>query len=170
MRWPPGGMIIGGLKTNFFEICMCLWHIRALTRKDLASGLGIWPFDLARPAPPLRGGRRIDFPKGDHRRPPAFFHSAIWGKAFGIHPLRRSYASSMPFGSLLGRSWRVLSPLDRLLGSLEAFLVPPGDALGSLLEPPGISWEPIGRKGPSEILPKIPKPLLLQYGKMKAQV
>ena len=35
-------------------------------------------------APPLRFGRRIDFPKGDHRRPPASFHSAIYGKAFGI--------------------------------------------------------------------------------------
>ena len=32
----------------------------------------------------------------------------------------------MPFGSLLGRSWRVLSPLDRLLGSLEVLLEPPG--------------------------------------------
>ena len=38
---------------------------------------------------PLRGGRRIDFPKGDHRRPPAFFHSAIYGKAFGILGYRR---------------------------------------------------------------------------------
>ena len=28
--------------------------------------------NLARSAPPLRGGRRIDFPKGDHRRPPVF--------------------------------------------------------------------------------------------------
>ena len=42
---------------------------------------GLWlrllEIGLARSAPPLRGGRRIDFPKGDHRRPPAFFHSAI---------------------------------------------------------------------------------------------
>ena len=45
-------------------------------------GFKIWRFglwlrlleiDLARPAPPLRGGRRIDLPQGAHRRPPAFF-------------------------------------------------------------------------------------------------
>ena len=64
--------------------------------------IGLLAVGLARPAPPLRGGRRIDFPKGDHRRPPAFFHSAIWGKAFGIHRLRRSYASSVPFGASWG--------------------------------------------------------------------
>ena len=47
---------------------------------------GLWlrllEFGLARSAPPLRGGRRIDLPQGAHRRPPAFFHYAIWGKAF----------------------------------------------------------------------------------------
>ena len=31
--------------------------------------------DPARLSSPLRGGRRIDFPKGDHRRPPAF---SLW--------------------------------------------------------------------------------------------
>ena len=83
-------------------------------------------------------------PKGHHRRPPAFFHSAIWGKAFGIHRLRRSYASSVPFGSLLGRSWRVLSPIDRLLGSLEAFLGPPGALLGASWSLLGGSWALLG--------------------------
>ena len=33
--------------------------------------------DLARPAPPQGGGRRIASPKGDHRRPPAFYHLRV---------------------------------------------------------------------------------------------
>ena len=51
MRWPPGG-IIGGAKDSLFEICRYLRHIMALRCRVLAV-------DLARPAPPLRGGRRI---------------------------------------------------------------------------------------------------------------
>ena len=100
MRWPPGG-IIGGAKDSLFEICRYLMHIMALRFGDLAFGLGIWLFGLARPAPPLRCGRRIEFPKGDHRRPPASFHSASWGKAFGIHRFLRLEASSMLFGAML---------------------------------------------------------------------
>ena len=38
----------------------------------------------------------------------------------------------------MGRSWRVLSSLDRLLGSLEALLEPPG-------APWGASWNLLGR-------------------------
>ena len=51
MRWPPGG-IIGGAKDSLFEICRYLRHIMALRCRVLAV-------DLARPAPPLRCGRRI---------------------------------------------------------------------------------------------------------------
>ena len=54
MRWPPGG-IIGGANNSLFEICRCLTHIRALRCTDFAFG-------PARPAPPLRCGRRIAFP------------------------------------------------------------------------------------------------------------
>ena len=47
--------------------------------------------DLARPAPPLRGGRRIASPKGEHRRPPAFFlrHFGVFF-LFGLSRCMRS--------------------------------------------------------------------------------
>ena len=45
----------------------------AIRFEDLAYRLGQRSQDPARLSSPLRGGRRIDFPKGDHRRPPAFF-------------------------------------------------------------------------------------------------
>ena len=35
------------------------------------------------------GWRRIDFPKGDHRRPPAFLSSAIWVQAFRLYRFQR---------------------------------------------------------------------------------
>ena len=51
----------------------------------------------------------------------------------------------MPFGSLLGRSWRVLSPLDRLLGSLQALLEPPGALFGASWGALGEVLGPLGR-------------------------
>ena len=60
----------------------------------------------------------IDFLKGDHRRPPAFFHSATWGKAFGIHRFRRFRRSKRLLGhswGLLGHSW---GPLGISRGSV----------------------------------------------------
>ena len=55
------------------------------------------------------------------------------------------------FSSLLGRSWRVLSSLDRLLGSLGLLLGPPGALLAaswSLLRRSwgslGTTWAPLG--------------------------
>ena len=52
------------------------------------------------------------------------------------------------FSSLLGRSWRVLSPLDRLLGSLGLLLGPPGALLATswrLLRCLGGVLGPLGR-------------------------
>ena len=63
MRWPPGG-IIGGARNSLFEIGRYLRQIMALRFRVLGC-------DLARSASPLRGGRRIASPKGEHRRPPS---------------------------------------------------------------------------------------------------
>ena len=83
---PFQGGIIGGAKESLFEICRCLRHIKALRFTDFAVG-------LARSAPPLRCGRRIDFPKGDRRRPPAFWSSVLWGQAFRLYQFRRFWRS-----------------------------------------------------------------------------
>ena len=80
------------------------------------------------------GWRRIAFPFGG--TPP---------------PARHLLACPPSFlwqGTLAGHFWNVLSPLGRLLWSLEAFLEPPGASW----RPPGASlgalggvWEPLGR-------------------------
>ena len=77
MRWPPGG-IIGGAINLLFELCRYLKAYYGFKMWRFGLWLRLLAVDPARPAPPLRGGRRIDFPKGDHRRPPAFLSSAIW--------------------------------------------------------------------------------------------
>ena len=51
MRWPPGG-IIGGARNTLFDI---FERLGILMNEDSA----VSAFDPARPAPPLRGGRRI---------------------------------------------------------------------------------------------------------------
>ena len=68
----------------------------------------IWAFDLARSAPPLRGGRRIDFPKGDHRCPPAFFILRFGTRHLG-------YVDLGDLKSLLC----LLEPLGAILDGLE---------------------------------------------------
>ena len=67
----------------------------------MALRFGVLAFDLACSAPPLRVGRRIDFPKADHRRPPAYFILR-----FGARPLGYSdFGDLMRLGCLLGASW-----------------------------------------------------------------
>ena len=78
----------------------------------------------------------IDFPKGDHRRPPAFVIRRFGDKVFGFLRFRRcwqygvfwdsSYAQLKGLGAsgvALGASWGalggVLVPLGRLLGRLK---------------------------------------------------
>ena len=82
------------------------------------------------------GWRRIDFPKGDHRRPPAFVIRRFGDRVFGFLRFRRcwqygvfwdsSYAQLKGLGAsgvALGASWGalggVLGPLGRLLGRLR---------------------------------------------------
>ena len=132
----------------------------ALRFRDLRLWIGHLDFCPTRSAPPLRGGRRIDFPKGDHRRPPAFFSfcglgQGLWDSsisailrfvdAFWSHALNfvkfpktaaEPGASEKPcgrLGKLLAPLGRVLSPRDRLWRSLPALLEPPGAFLG-------VSW------------------------------
>ena len=116
---------------------------------------------------PLRGGRRIDFPKGDHRRPPAFFSfcdfgqglrdtsisaiSSVFGGFWSPDLIFLTFpetaagpgASEKPcahLGRLLGALGRAFSPLDRLLGSLEALLKPPGALLEASWDLSGRAW------------------------------
>ena len=106
----------------------------------------------------------IDFPKGDHRRPPAFFIPRFEARPLGfinigdlklrrclLEPCLESFfnfpktaAEPMLRKSLvgvLGALGRVLSCLERLLGSLGALLEPPGASLAaSLLGPLKALW------------------------------
>ena len=146
MRWPPGG-IIGGAKNSLFEICRCLRHIKALRFGDLAFGLDIWlSVWHARLRPSGAGGGLIDFPKGDHRRPPAFCRLRFGAWSF-------CFIDLCEFGdlSVFGACWSLLGPLDRRLGSLEALLEPPGALLaaswnlfGRSCGGLGVSWAPLG--------------------------
>ena len=73
----------------------------------------------------IRLGRQIDFPKGDHRRPPAFFMLRLWARPLGFidsgyfsdfKHLRRLFAACWGcLGSLLG-------PLEGLLGGPVSIL------------------------------------------------
>ena len=76
--------------------------------------------DPARPAPhPFGGGRRIDFPKGDHRRPPALLSSAALRQGLCV-------SSGSGFESLvleascnvLGTSWGRLGGVFGRLGGV----------------------------------------------------
>ena len=76
MRWPPGGIIGGsknypaGLKFCILKICRFIFAYYGFTMWKFGIWLGHLAGDLTRSAPPLRGGRRIASPKGEHRRPP----------------------------------------------------------------------------------------------------
>ena len=158
MRWPPGG-IIGGAKDSLFEICRYLRHIEALRCTDL----GVRSSTLC--STPT--GRAADcLPQGGTPPPARPFHTAPRVSrvlSLSISATSATLICTIVFGivffsSLLGRSWRLLSPLDRLLGSLGLLFGPPGallaaswsllDALGGGLgaswAPPGPSWGGLG--------------------------
>jgi len=101
-----------------FEFCRQGMHAENLTRPDL----------------PLRGGRRIDNPKGDHRRPPTLFSFCELGQGLWDSWLLGSLQTLLePPGVLLGASWGLLGCS---WGGLEGFLGP----LGRLLDPLESSW------------------------------
>ena len=119
---------------------------------------------------PLRRlrGRRIAFPKGDHRRPPAFFvcdsligllASSISATSWELlgRSWKRDVGTAIPRsegrgeGKFMRRSWGALGPLGRDLGAsrgdlgevlslLSASLGLLGRSWGRL----GTSWEPLG--------------------------
>ena len=95
-------------------------------------------FGLARPAPPLRCGRRIDFPKGDHRRPPAFLSSANWGLGFWV----LSISAILAILSVLGWSWAAL-------GVVLQHLAASWGGLGTSGVAHGASWGALGVAGVS---------------------
>ena len=97
----------------------------------------------------LRGGRRIAWPKGDYRRPPAFLCSAIVGRAFVFQRSRRflrSILSAAALGALhvvLGCSWLLLGFLERTWPNLAAQTAKNDPQMASW-EPLGASWAPFG--------------------------
>ena len=96
---------------------------------------GIHAENLTRPDLPLRGGRRIDNPKGDHRRPPTLFSLCELGQGLWDSWLLGSLQTLLePPGVLLGASWGLLGCS---WGGLEGFLGP----IGRLLDPLGASWK-----------------------------
>ena len=101
--------------------------------------------DLARSAPPQRGGRRIAFPFGGSPPPARFFLKAIWGRALCfidlgvLRLLGQSRERLRDVLGPLGVSWGglggVLGPLGGLLGPLGDLLGPLGGLLGASSEP-----------------------------------
>ena len=113
-------------------------NARALARlfefEEFEEGFEIHP-DTLRPF----GWRRIAFPKGDHRRPPAFFcrrfGESNFGSACGL--LEGSGVIFWLLEGLLGTLGGLLGPLGRLLGASWGLLGGSWGLLGGVLRPLG---------------------------------
>ena len=88
MRGAPGEEKGGVIDPPSYDLQISEGDLEDLRMEDLRME-ETEAVDLARPAPPHGGGRRIDFPKGDHRRPPASYPlrldaAALWFFGLGL--------------------------------------------------------------------------------------